>query len=95
VSIDIKPLSYRPSAFYFRKALNEAKTVSDAQVIGHQVIRELEMLKAWVREQGLIPPRQFILSAEAQEKKLGDYVEVIPFSSASLRKRKGSKAPKE
>lgn len=95
MSTENKPLSYRPSAFYFRKALNEAQTVSDAQVVGHQVVRELEMLKAWVREQGLIPPRQFILSEEAQEKKLGDYVEIIPFSAASSQKRKGSKAPKD
>lgn len=80
MSAQDKPLSYRPSAYYFRKALSEAKTVADARAIGFQAVRELEMLKAWVREQGLIPPRQHITAQEAQDKALA----VIPFSPSQL-----------
>lgn len=50
-----------------------------ARAVGLHAIRELEMLKGWVREQGMIPPRKFILATEVDEKAL---VQAIPFSSS-------------
>lgn len=61
-------LSYRPSAYYFRKALRKAKSVEDAREVGFQAVLEMEALKEWVRERGLIPPRRFILREEAEDK---------------------------
>lgn len=68
--IDPEFLSYRPSAYYFREALRDSHTVEDAVEVGMQVVREPEELKAWVREQGLIPPRRHIMNAEAEAKQL-------------------------
>jgi hypothetical protein len=60
--------SYKPSAFYFRRELSEAKTLTDAKRIGRRAILELEELKAWVREQGLIPPKVYAPESEIAEK---------------------------
>lgn len=60
--------TYKPSAFYFRKALRESKTRAEAVEIGLTAVLELEQLKAWVREQGLIPPKSYILPAEIRDK---------------------------
>jgi hypothetical protein len=62
--------SYRPSAWYYRKALRDARTKDEAVAVGMQLIKELEHLKEFVREQGLIPPRRFILNTEAEDKGL-------------------------
>lgn len=59
---------YKPSAYYFRKALREAKTREDAVRVGLGAVSELENLKAWVREQGMIPPKRFVLPVEADAK---------------------------
>ena len=61
-------MSYKPSAYYYRKAIREAKSLEEAREAGCLVVRELEQLKEWVREQGLIPPKRFITREEADEK---------------------------
>lgn len=66
-----EPTSYCPSAYYFRKALAEAKTLAEARRIGRTAILELEELKAWVRSQGMIPPKNHILDAEVRDKGWG------------------------
>jgi hypothetical protein len=60
--------SYRPSVFYFRKALRESQSHERSIVVGLVICHELEQLKAWVREQGLIPPKWVVDPQEAQEK---------------------------
>lgn len=60
--------SYKPSAFYFRRAIRGARTKAQAQEAGLHAVREMEALKAWVREQGMIPPKRFVLADEAAEK---------------------------
>lgn len=65
--------SYRPSAYYFRAALRAAKTTEQAREVGLQAVKELEALKEWVRSQGLIPPRRFIMDTEAREKGLLEF----------------------
>lgn len=62
--------SYKPSAYYFRKALQSAKTKKEAVEIGLQVVRELEAHKEFIRELGAWPPRKHILSTEAEDKGL-------------------------
>jgi hypothetical protein len=106
----VAPLSYRPSAYYFRKELRAAKSVKVAgalvgtlraelillsewiaeqglkapsadslriaaptrlvamRELGLALCRELEAMKAWVREHGLIPPRFNATAAEAEDK---------------------------
>jgi len=63
-----RPLSYRPSAYYWRKSLRESTTRDEAVAVGLTLCTELELLKAWVREQGLIPPRFNATAAEAEDK---------------------------
>ena len=60
--------SYRPSAFYFRRALREANSKQEAVRIGMILVAELENLKASIRERGIIPEKRFILLSEADEK---------------------------
>lgn len=64
-------VTYKPSVFYFRKALREAVTLAKAVAIGMALCRELEQLKAWVREQGLYPPKWTVPPEEAAEKGWG------------------------
>lgn len=64
------PLFYRPSSFYFRAALRDARTVEEAVEVGMRMALELEQLKEFCRDNGLIPPRRYILDTEAEEKQL-------------------------
>lgn len=61
-------IPYLPSALYFRRALRGAKTKADAVEVGLTAVAELENLKAWVREQGFIPPKCHLLKSETEEK---------------------------
>jgi hypothetical protein len=61
-------LSYRPSAGYYRRALRDAKTIKRARSVGLSAVDEYERLRAWVREQGLIPPKWRVLREEAEDK---------------------------
>lgn len=61
-------VSYKPSAYYFRSGLRAAKTKAQAVEIGLKAVTELEQLKAWVREHGMIPPKNHILEAESRAK---------------------------
>ena len=60
--------SYKPSVYYFRKALRESRSHERAVVVGLIVCHELELLKEWVRSKGLIPPKTIVLEEEADEK---------------------------
>lgn len=60
--------NYQPSAYYFRKELRNAKTKDAAIQVGMRAILELEMLKQFVRDNGLIPPKQHIPTSEAEAK---------------------------
>ena len=65
---DSAPLSYRPSAYYFRKSIRETQDPAALRQLGLTLCSELEDLKAWVRAQGLIPPRFHATQAEAAAK---------------------------
>lgn len=60
--------SYKPSAWYFREALRNARTKEEAVDVGLQVVLEVETLKEFIRDHGLIPPKSYIMEAEAEEK---------------------------
>lgn len=58
-------IPYRPSVFYFRRALREAATVERAVTVGLIACHELEQLREWVRSEGLVPPQWIIDPQEA------------------------------
>lgn len=60
--------SYKPSAWYFREALRNARTREEAMEVGLQVVLEVEMLKEFIRDNGMIPPKSYILESEADDK---------------------------
>lgn len=62
------PLSYKPSAWYYRKALRESKDPRQIRVVGLHVVSEYERLREWVREQGMIPPKWRVSRAESFDK---------------------------
>lgn len=74
------PASYKPSVYYFRKALRESRSRERAVVVGLIVCHELEQLKAWVRERGLIPPKWIVSDEEAYEKGWDTITEPSPLS---------------
>ena len=61
-------VDYRPGAFYYRRALRTARGRDEAVVVGLELVSEHERLKAWVRQQGLIPPKFTVLREEALDK---------------------------
>lgn len=61
-------LSYKPSVFYFRTALRDAKDLESAKEAGLLVCAELDELKAWIRECGMTPPHFNATTAEAKAK---------------------------
>lgn len=66
------PCHYRPSAFYWRRQIRNARTLEGVQTLGLAVVTELEQLKAWVREEcGKIPPRFLATNEEARDKGWG------------------------
>lgn len=63
-----KPLSYKPSCFYYRKALRECATREEALSLGLEIADENERLREWCRAQGMMPPKWFITPAERAAK---------------------------
>lgn len=61
-------MGYKPSVFYFRRALRGTDSPERLREIGLTACAELEQLKAWVRERGLIPPKLYVMTSEAEEK---------------------------
>lgn len=59
---------YKPSVFYYRRAIRAAKTKAQAQSVGLGVCLELERLKEWVRAHGMVPPKWTVDPLEAEEK---------------------------
>ncbi len=60
-------IPYRPSVYYFRRALREAETRERAITIGLIACHELEQLREWVRSEGLVPPQWIIDPREAED----------------------------
>ena len=56
---------YRPSVYYFRRALREAQTVERAVTVGLIACHELEQLRAWIASEGLVPPQWIVDPQEA------------------------------
>ncbi|MDP0495229.1 MAG: hypothetical protein Q7Q73_03375 [Verrucomicrobiota bacterium JB024] len=79
------PISYRPQAYYYRTALREARSVSEARRIGYMLCDEVEHLKEQVRECGMIPGRahllEHIMPDDARQRYLFDLESVGPDAS--------------
>lgn len=60
--------SYKPSAFYYRKAIRDACTRAELAALALGLVLELEKHKEWIRAQGLVPPKWLITRAERDEK---------------------------
>lgn len=87
-------IPYTPAAYYYRKALREAKNKAAAVEVGMHLVLELEKHKEWAREQGLVPPRWFVTPEQRAHQLAHHRAEVIPFSTtASSCATGGSHAP--
>lgn len=60
-------LPYRPSAFYWRRAIRRAD-LNGVREIAMALVSELEIHKAFIREQGWIPPKDNVHPDEIEEK---------------------------
>lgn len=60
-------LPYRPSAFYWRRAIRNADK-NGLRQIALALVSELEIHKAFIREQGWIPPKDKVHPDEMREK---------------------------
>lgn len=61
-------LSYKPSVRYFRQAAYATSDPEELRALALTLCLELEARKAWERDQGLRPPRFFVLPSEAADK---------------------------
>lgn len=61
-------LSYRPSAWYYRRRMRESDDVREVRAVGLHVVAEYERLREWVRINGMIPPKWEVDPDEAAEK---------------------------
>ena len=58
----------RPSAFYWRKAIREARTKRELNKIAMQMVLDLEAHKEAIRMHGLVPPKRVWAPGEKQAK---------------------------
>jgi hypothetical protein len=65
---DANPISYKPSAYYFRKALRGTDDSEELRTVGLVLVSELERMKAWIREAGMTPPRWVGTPEESEDK---------------------------
>jgi hypothetical protein len=62
-------LSYRPSGYYFRRALRRTNDADELRALALAIVTEHERLKAWVRDElGYIPPKWTVHPDEAADK---------------------------
>lgn len=62
------PVKYRPGSYYYRRAIRNIQDCEQIRLIAFMLVREHEELRAWVRDQGLIPPKFTVLAEEARDK---------------------------
>ena len=74
-------LSYKPSTFYFREAIRSARRRAEVADLALHLVREHEMLREWVRDHGLVPPKWFISPLERSVKQAAPSGLVCPFST--------------
>lgn len=79
------PISYQPSAFYYRKLIADARSKAEAAEIALHLVLELELHRAWVRDQGLVPPKFFVTQAERDAKAPAEVCPFPPTGPASAR----------
>jgi predicted nucleotidyltransferase len=61
-------ISYRPSVWYFRQALRKSKDMDEVRDIGFLLCTAYEREREWIRNLGLIPPKQVMLEEEVRAK---------------------------
>lgn len=61
-------VGYKPSVFYFRRALRRTEDPDLLREIGLTLCAAYEAERAWIRSMGLIPPKEIVLPEEAIEK---------------------------
>lgn len=61
-------LSFKPTEFYFRRAIRDAKTKREAQIVGYALVDEYERLRSWLLDNGVPPPEWRVLKAELRDR---------------------------
>lgn len=64
-------IGYKPSAWYYRKALRGTDDPERLRNIGLSLVAEMERLREWVRAGGEIPPKWTAPEDEIREKGWG------------------------
>jgi hypothetical protein len=59
---------HQPSVYYYRQAIRETRNRAEVVELAFALCRELERLRAWVRDYGLIPPTWERMETEIEEK---------------------------
>lgn len=69
---EIRPLTpvadMKPSTFYFRRAIRGADNLEEIRELALMLCLSIDLERQWIRDQGLIPPKQVMLEAELIEK---------------------------
>jgi hypothetical protein len=73
-------LSFKPSVFYFRKALRESATRDVALTVANVITKEFERLRDWAAEKEILPPSNVHVAADLLRQAIaasGSHAQVI------------------
>lgn len=59
---------YRPSDYYLRKQIRTEREIEALRLVALELVTELEMHKAFIRENGFQPPKSAVTVDEAEAK---------------------------
>ncbi|MFA6288073.1 MAG: hypothetical protein WC661_11875 [Opitutaceae bacterium] len=71
MSAETVPASFRPSAFYWRRAIRATRSPKELSDMALALVTELEVHKAYIWELGYIPPKSTVHPDEMREKGWG------------------------
>jgi hypothetical protein len=67
---DDRTVSYRPSSYYWRKRIRGERDLETLRIVALELVTELEVHKAFIREKGFWPPKTTVTNEEAEAKRL-------------------------
>ena len=73
---------YRPTGWFWRKEIAEAKSINEVRELARSLVLELEIHKRFIRECGHIPPKATMTASECDFLGIQAYAENAPCESA-------------
>lgn len=65
--VTAEAITYRPTGYYFRRALRSTNDPERLREIGMTAVLEIEQLRQWARGLGHSPPKEYVMRSEIEE----------------------------